>query len=149
MKKKIILSCVLMLVAAVISLLISYNVHCLLSGSRELCTAKPAVLISGLGEPRIRTAFLILLAAAALAIVYMLVMQSYIKYRSDMRAVTPDILTPKAEGQGQYGTARWLESSEFDGTFSAAKVDSRSLLLKELAYKGDEDLERRREPDED
>lgn len=73
----------------------------------------------------------------------MLVMQNYIKYKSDMQSITPDIATPKAEGQGQYGTASWLDSRQYSGAFSAVKIDKQSLLIRELISMGDEDLKGR------
>lgn len=136
MKRKIILSCILMALSSVASLFVSYNVHCLLSGNRQLCSTNPAVLISGLSEPRIRTFFVICLAVAALAIAYLLVMQNYIKYKSDMQEITPDIRTPKAEGQGQYGTARWLDRKKYSKAFEVVEVDKASPLVSELVVHG-------------
>lgn len=139
MKRKIIISCILMAGASVASLYISYNVHCLLAGKRNMCSTDPVVLISGLSEPKIRTFFIIGMMASALAIVYMLVMQNYIKYKSDMQYITPDIETPRAEGQGQYGTARWMDRKKYPVVFSAAKVDESSTLIKRLIDLGYDD----------
>lgn len=129
-----------MAVFAVISLYFSYNVHCLLLGNRDLCSANPLVLVSGLGEPRIRTFFILCLIASALFISYMLIMQGYIKYKSDMQYITPDIQTPKAEGQGQFGTARWLKSTDFQKVFSKVKVDDSSDHIKYLKIHGYDDM---------
>lgn len=139
MKRKIIISSILMAISSVISLYISYNVHWLLSGKRNMCSTNPVVLISGLSEPKIRTFFIICLLAAALAILYMLVMQNYIKYKSDMQYITPDIETPKAEGQGQYGTARWLNQKKLSSVFAAVQVDQSSPLVKDLIAHGHDD----------
>ncbi len=141
MKRKIIISCILMVIASVVSLYVSYNVHCLLSGNRGQCSTDPTVLISGLSEPKIRTFFFIILIAVALAIFYMLVMQNYIKYKSDMQRITPDIETPKAEGQGQYGTARWLEIQNYTKVFSSVNVDRSSKMIKRLINAGHGDGE--------
>ena len=139
MKRKIIISSILMVVASVLSLYISYNVHWVLSGNRKMCSTNPLVLISGLSEPKIRTFFIICLIASALAILYMLVMQSYIKYKSDMQYITPDIETPKAEGQGQYGTARWLNRNKLLKAFAVVQVDQSSPLIKDLMAHGHDD----------
>ena len=136
MKRKIIISSILMTVFAVASLYISYNVHWILMRQRNMCSTNPLVLISGLSEPRIRTFFIICLIASSLFIVYMLVMQNYIKYRSDMQCITPDIRTPKAEGQGQYGTARWQDKTKFSKVFATVQVDKSSAFIKELIANG-------------
>lgn len=128
-----------MAVFAIASLYISYNVHWILMRQLKMCSTSPVVLISGLREPKIRTLFIICLIASALAILYMLVMQSYIKYKSDMQRITPDIETPKAEGQGQYGTARWLNRKKFSKVFTAVEVDQSSPLIKDLIAHGCDD----------
>lgn len=141
MKRKIIISCVLMTGFSAASLYISYNVHWILMRQRNMCSTNPVVLISGLNEPRIRTFFIICLITSALFIVYMLVMQNYIKYKSDMRQITPDIQIPKAEGQGQYGTARWLDKSKFSKVFATVKADKNSTMIKKLISNGYNDEE--------
>ncbi|MEA5011154.1 MAG: hypothetical protein VB100_05470 [Angelakisella sp.] len=139
MKRKIIMSCVLMMLFAAAALFISCNVHWLLSGNRSLCSADPVVLIAGLSEPKIRAFFIICLVASALAILYMLVMQNYIKYKSDMQRITPDIKTPKAEGQGQFGTARWLDKTKYPKVFTVVDADKTSPLIKDLIAHGYDD----------
>lgn len=139
MKRKIIISSILMMVFAVAALYISYNVHWILMKQRNMCSTNPLVLISGLSEPRIRTFFIICLITSALFIVYMLVMQNYIKYKSDMQYITPDIQTPKAEGQGQYGTARWQEKAKFSKVFATVQVDKSSAMVKKLIAQGYDD----------
>ena len=70
----------------------------------------------------------------------MLFSRSYIKYKSDMQYVTPDIQTPKAEGQGQYGTAHWLQPGDFDKAFYPVEIDAHSSLIWSLVEHGQDDL---------
>lgn len=140
MKRKIIMSCILMVLFTVLSLFVSYNIHWMLMRKREMCSVNPAVLISGLHEPKIRAFFFICLMAFALLIVYMLVFQSYLKYKSDMQFITPDIQTPKAEGQGQYGMARWLDKKKYRKVFACIQVDDKSETIMRLLAHGKDDM---------
>jgi hypothetical protein len=57
-----------------------------------------------------------------------------------MQRITPAIRTPKPEGQGQYGTAQWLDRQKIPEVFTAVRIDKEDPLIQELLEKGDEDL---------
>jgi len=124
---------------AVIALIVSYNLNFLLLRKHDMFSANPIVLIRGLTDSRIRTFFIIFFIAGAILIFYMLVMQNYIKYKSDMQQITPEIETPKAEGQGQYGTAKWLNKKKYSEVFAVVDVEDGSELIKGLVAHGRDD----------
>ena len=43
-------------------------------------------------------------------------------YESEIEKITDKIKTPKAIGQGQYGTARWQTNKEFENNFKCNKL---------------------------
>lgn len=136
MRKKIIPCTLLFLVFAIGALYCGYNADAFLSGTRHFSTNFFVVLRGVMEIPKARAFALLLIAADALFIGFIMVMQEYIKYRSDMRQVTPDINIPEAAGQGQYGTARWLEQSEFADSFDVVEIDIGSALIRELLARG-------------
>ncbi len=62
----------------------------------------------------------------ALAIIFSLENHSYMK--SEVDKITNNIVTPKAVGQGQHGTSRWLTDKEFKKIFkyNILKIKRRS-----------------------
>ncbi|MEA4932753.1 MAG: hypothetical protein VB071_04080 [Lawsonibacter sp.] len=57
-----------------------------------------------------------------------------------MHVKTPAIKTPKAEGQGQYGTARWMGKDEIPDTFTVVQIDRNNPLIRRLMDEGRSDL---------
>lgn len=136
MRKKIIPCTALFLVLAVAALYCGYNADAFLSGTRAF-SMNFIIVLHGIFEiPKARAFALLLVAADALFIGFIMVMQEYIKYKSDMRQVTPDIETPEAAGQGQYGTARWLEQSQYSERFDTVQIDVTSSVVRELIAHG-------------
>lgn len=62
-------------------------------------------------------------------------------YRSDLEAITPDIRTPKAVGQYQHGSARWMTDEEKNRCFSSFVLDPYDKTIKALLDSGYEDVE--------
>ena len=83
--------------------------------------------------------YLFLTALAALLLAVVLFTSTYLNYRSDMQMVTPDIATPCAEGQGQFGTARWLSQKEADRYFGIWRISGRNKDLQALLEAGKND----------
>lgn len=72
-------------------------------------------------------------------------------YQSDLIEITPDIKIPAPAGQGQYGTAKFLEKSKFDEVFDTVIIDKRKLLSGKQTLEvgglviGKEDLKNKKE----
>ena len=77
----------------------------------------------------------LLLCIITLFILFSLGSQNYMK--SDVNKITNNIVTPKAVGQGQHGTSRWLTDKEFKkffkfNTIKNKKVKSNFKLLNKI-----------------
>lgn len=62
-------------------------------------------------------------------------------YQSDLDTITPDIKTPKAVGQFQHGSARWLTDKEKNKAFGSFVLDPDNPQIKKLIQTGYDDLE--------
>jgi len=62
-------------------------------------------------------------------------------YQSDLDEITPDIQTPRAVGQYQHGSARWLTDTEKDRCFDNFVLDPNDKMIKELIASGYDGLE--------
>lgn len=141
MKRQIIFASLAFVLCCALSVLAGYNLHCVLSGQAALCSIQPLRVLHGmLTIPRARSFAGLLIAASACGIIVILLMQGYIKYRSNMRQITPQIETPEAAGQGQYGTARWLKNSEISQVFFTAAMDINSVQIQELLSEADQEI---------
>lgn len=62
-------------------------------------------------------------------------------YQSELDEITPDIRTPRAVGQYQHGSARWLTDAEKDKVFSSFVLNPHDRTMKALLDSGYDDLE--------
>lgn len=139
-KKKIIAALTLGAIFTVISLYLSYNLKYIFLGRLDMLTLNFFKVLFGLLDEHNRRFFLIFMGMSFLAIIYFVSMQGYIKYKSDMQVVAPGIETPKAEGQGQYGTARWLDSKKMGTAFSEIEFNTSDAFISNLVQHGYDDL---------
>lgn len=89
-----------------------------------------------LNDSRILGFYLIYAAATALLLIWVLVGSTYLNYRSNMQRITPDIITPCADGQGQFGTARWMKQEDIGRFFGVWKVPKQEPWFKDLIAAG-------------
>ena len=61
-------------------------------------------------------------------------------YQSHLEEITPDIQTPRAVGQYQHGSARWLTDTEKDRAFHSFILDPHDKFVKHLIDSGYEDI---------
>lgn len=130
-----------LVLGAYLSLALAFNLHHLLSGSAKGFVLSLPLLLSGLLQiENIRLFFLLFNVGVICFIAYIYLTQNYLKYRSDMIWVTPDIQTPRADGQGQYGTARWLPKNQFKRAFHSVKINPHDPVICELMEHGYDDI---------
>ena len=98
------------------------------------------VSLSRLWNRKVLIFFLLFLRLFATAVLFVIFEHSYINYKSEMQTITPAIKTPKAEGQGQYGTARWMEKDEIPDAFTMVQIDRNDPLIRRLMDEGRADL---------
>ncbi len=126
MKKRLtIAGCVLFLSAGLVLPVLALDIHALLSREMGALTLSPiagwqAVWHTG----QVRMLYLFLFAALGLSLLWAVISSSSLQYRSDMQCLTPDIATPCASGQGQYGTARWLSKKKYAACFTVVNLEN-------------------------
>lgn len=89
-----------------------------------------------LSDSRILGFYLIYTAATVLLLIWILVSTTYLNYRSNMQRITPDIITPCADGQGQFGTARWMKPADIGRFFGIWNIPKQQAWFKELMAAG-------------
>lgn len=140
MKRRIIAAVGIFLVFSCLSLLLGYNAHQFFSRQYSFSWSM-LVCVTGLSIPTVRSWWVLLEASSLLAAAWMCFGREYVKYKSKMVHVCLDIYTPMAEGQGQYGTARWLAEKDKARVFTMVHVDRGAPLIRELIAHGQDDLE--------
>lgn len=129
-----------MLFLAWLSLLAAYNLDLVMRGQISQCAVNTTAALVALPQQKVLLFFLIFTGLSALAVFAMAFGHDYIKYRSDMQHLTPYLETPMPTGQGQYGTARWLEPRRIPEVFTVVTVDEDNPLIRKLIQEGTTDL---------
>lgn len=62
-------------------------------------------------------------------------------YQSELDEITPDIRTPRAVGQYQHGSARWMTDAEKEKAFSSFILNPHDEAMKALLDSGYEDID--------
>lgn len=77
---------------------------------------------------------LYLLTQALLLIIVLINIKRNSIYKSELQKITDTIATPVKYGQGQFGTARWINIREFKNTFNENYIDFKKDI-KEQKFK--------------
>lgn len=138
MKKRILVAgCVLLLTAGFLLPQLAADSHFFFMKDFQMMTLDPfAAWPLVLANSRIQKFYLLYLAVTALLLIWVLVSGSYLNYRSDMQHLTPDIATPCAAGQGQFGTARWMSPEHIGRFFGVWKIPKRRSWFRGLIAAG-------------
>ncbi len=80
--------------------------------------------------------FLIIQTLFSLFFVFVIFIQKENVYQSVLVNVTDNIQTPRAMGQGQHGTARWLKDTEFKRIFKKNVLETNKKLEEQKFRKG-------------
>lgn len=120
--------------------LLALALHKLLARETGGLTITPGVAWAAVFNViQVRNMYLLLLASLALALLAILLQGGLFNYRSTMQRLTPEIQTPCAAGQGQFGTAKWMPQRELGRFFTPWKVSQTDL--RELLEEGRKDRE--------
>lgn len=137
LKRWIIAGSLLLLAASLLLPPLAADTHYLLLSELGSVTINP---LEGwqmvFGDNRVRQFYLLYTAVTALLLLWVLFCNNYLNYRSNMQQITPDIITPCAAGQGQFGTARWMKHSETSQFFGAWKIAKRQEWFRQLIAAG-------------
>lgn len=140
MKRRIAAAVITLLLFSCLALLGAYNVHQIFSRQLQLSWSLWRCIAAVFGVPEVRRWFLLLECCALLSVIWMIYSRQHIKYKSNTVQICPGIETPVVDGQGQYGTARWLSDQELTIVFTVVTVDTNAALLRQLRQSGADDL---------
>lgn len=114
---------VFLLIAVLIIPQAAADIHFFLTHQTERLTLNPLTGWSAvLCEGKALRFYLLFCAVAGALLLGILLTGSSLNYRSGSWIVTPDIATPSAAGQGQFGTARWLPQERVHRYFGVWKI---------------------------
>lgn len=97
---------ILSLINIPISYFVSRYIHCLLSHSSEMIYNKQFFIL-----------FFMIFVLIEMAIYLLFSMNSKSSFSSNTVRITEQLKTPEVVGQGQHGTARWMNNKEFEKSF--------------------------------
>lgn len=141
MKRRMTAAAVMLLLFSCLSLVGAYNAHQLFSLDGHFSLSLWRCLTGVAKAAPARHWFFLLEACALVTVIWMLFSRQHVKYESNTVQICPGIVTPVADGQGQYGTARWMSEQELASVFLSVRVDPNDELLRELRRAGRDDLE--------
>ena len=133
MKRRLIAAGICLVFLLLLSIACAGNLDLLLTQGQAACTLQPALLLKQiLATPRALLLALLFAAAGLLCVLWALFGNSYLNYRSNMYEVVPGFKIPRPTGQGQFGTAWWLDPHQYGKCFTAADAPKELLLSKDL-----------------
>lgn len=120
---RIIATAIMTLIMLYLSLVFSVNLDLFLSQKQEVFLFSiPVLIVQIFSLPMAKKFFMLFAAAGTTGILYILFAQSYIKYRSDVVEITPEITIPQGIGEGQYGSAWFLDKKDFSQKFYSVHI---------------------------
>lgn len=141
MRRRLMAAACMLLFFSCLAVLTAYNAHQLFS--QQMLFSWSMILCFGavVTDPIVRVWWLLLEGFAVIAVIWMTFGREYIKYKSKLHHVCLDIYTPEADGQGQYGTARWMTGKEVERVFTTVHIDHGGPVIRDLIEHGYDDLE--------
>ena len=134
MKRRLIAAGICFVFLLLLSIACAGNLDFLLTQGQTACTLQPVLLLKQiLATPRALLLTLLFAAAGLLFVLWGLFGNSYLNYRSNMYEVVPGFKIPRPAGQGQFGTAWWLDPREYSKCFATAEAPLALPLNQDLA----------------
>ncbi|ADL52060.1 VirD4-like conjugal transfer protein, CD1115 family [Clostridium cellulovorans] len=141
LKQKLLLVLFLIIVGSIFNIYFSTNLHLLLSRqSTRLSIPETKYCIESMVSSKQHLMLFLCLNSLIVILVVLLMMTNNKPYESRLISITPDISTPVAVGQKQFGSARWLTEKEKEEAFESFILDEEDPLIKYLIEHGQDDL---------
>lgn len=123
--KKLIIFIILVLLTIPICLYIAGIVHFVITNQfTSISNMKFNIILdSVINDKQCQKLYFLTQALITLFLLFIAFIQKENIYASSLVNITDNIRTPVVVGQGQYGTARWLKSKEFETTFKKNVLD--------------------------
>jgi hypothetical protein len=140
-RPKLIFCILIFLVGSFVNIFFSSALYGLLTRKMTKLTLMPiGECIASIFSSRQHFMLFLCLQGFVLILAVMYFLTNMRPYQSDLDEITPDIKTPKAVGQFQHGSARWLKGKEKEKAFDSLVLDPNSKLMRDLIEKGYEGL---------
>lgn len=111
---------------------LAFHFDAILVGNHHL-SFSPSTILNALTTNSNVMKFFILFSIVMLCVLFYIVFASmFFNYKSKMLYITPDISIPAPVGQGQYGTARFLQKKAYDNAFGSVAVTSTDHRIVQL-----------------
>ncbi len=141
-KSKLIVSIFILVLGAIVNLFFSTALDSLLSHKLTRLTILPIeYCIESLVTSKQHFLLFLCIQGFFLLLAVLFYTTDMHSYKSELDRITPDIETPRAVGQYQHGSARWMSDSEKDSTFSSYVINPNNTVIKSLIDSGYEDIE--------
>lgn len=136
------LGSLIFLMALTFSLFVSTYLHNLLLGDwpiKRLLSV--SVCLLSLQDSEAHRKLFIILVLACLLAEAALFLVAQVPYHSRTRQLAGRVITPVAAGQGQHGTASFLDAKRFSDVFPIVRIQVKDKLIQKLLRYGQDDLD--------
>ena len=141
-KPKLIISLIIFVLGGVINLFFSTALHGLLvHNTTTIKLIPPRDCFMSLVSSKQHLMLFLLIQGFFLLMAVLFFTTNLYPYKSDLEEITPDIKTPKAVGQFQHGSARWLSDGEKRRLFSSFVLNPHDKEIKKLMDSGYADID--------
>lgn len=141
-KPKLLICTLIFFSGGLLNLFFSAALHDMLSGRMDVLAFPPiADCVTSLVSNRQHLLLYLCIQGFFLILAVLFFTTNLHPYKSDLDEITPDIQTPRAVGQYQHGSARWLTDKEKDQYFSSFLLDPQDKTVRALLDSGYDDID--------
>ena len=141
-KPKLLVCALIFFAGGFVNLFFSTALHGLLTRQITRLSLLPiGECLESLTSSRQHLMLYLCLQGFSLILAVMFFLTNFRPYQSSLDEITPDIQTPKAVGQYQHGSARWLREDEMEATFDSYLLDPGDPAIHELIQTGYDGLD--------
>ena len=141
-KQKILICAMIFISGTVLNLFFSTAVHGLLTREITRLSLLPiGECLASLFSSRQHLMLDLCLQGFVCVLAVMFFLTNMRPYESDLDTITPEIKTPKAVGQYQHGSARWMSDAEKGKAFDSFTLDPLDPAIRELLKTGYDGLD--------
>lgn len=141
-KGKLVVCGLIFLSGAVLNLFFSTAIHGLLTREITRLSLLPiGTCFASLLSSRQHLMLYLCLQGFVCVLAVMFFLTNMRPYESDLDTITPEIKTPKAVGQYQHGSARWMSDTEKEKAFDCFTLDPHDPAILELLKTGYDGLD--------
>lgn len=136
-RNKLIISLIIFLTGLIANIYFSSALHLILSGRIKVLKLIPiSGCISSIVTQKQHTVLFLCLQGFVTLLGILYFTANNKPYQSELREITPQIMTPVPAGQRQHGSAEWLGEKEKEAAFETVVINTRDKFIKKLIAQG-------------